>query len=66
MEIPRRLLEQAAELMTQSRGLEALQILQNYNVTSFGQLERLCRGCGIETWKQEDYDLHKNAPDYFR
>ena len=66
MNIPRRLLEEAAQLMKQSRGREALKIVQNYNITSFGQLERLCREYGIETWRNEEHTLHKNAPDYFR
>ncbi|MBI3921698.1 MAG: hypothetical protein HY318_09795 [Armatimonadetes bacterium] len=66
MDVPRRLVEEAAELMRQQRGNEALNRLRNHNITTFSQLENLCRLMGVETWKaKEEVDVHKNAPDYF-
>ena len=53
MEIPRQLLEEAVRLMRQQRGNRALELVKNYGITSFGQLERWCRDVGIPTWREE-------------
>lgn len=53
MEISRKILEEAVELMRQQRGNRALDILRNYNITTFGQLEHWCQQYGVRTWRDE-------------
>jgi hypothetical protein len=66
MEAPRRLLEDAVELMRQRRGNEALNLVRDYEITTFAQLEAACHRYGLETWRpKDDVEVHKNAPDYW-
>lgn len=65
MDIPLRLLNEAVERMRQHRGNEALDLLRNYEIGTFGQLEAACHRAGVESWKPKEADLHKNAPDYW-
>lgn len=53
MEVPRRVVEEAVALMKQQRGNQALDIVRNYDITTFAQLERWCNYYAIPTWRQE-------------
>ncbi len=52
MEIPRHLLEECIELIRNNRGSRALYLVQSYNITSFGQLQRACEAAGLRTWRE--------------
>lgn len=51
MDIPRRLLQECVELVRDNHGSRALYLVQSYDITSFGQLERACEQAGIRTWR---------------
>jgi hypothetical protein len=53
MDVPRRVLEEAVQLMRQSRGNAALDRVRDYGITTFGQLEFRCRENGIPSWRED-------------
>jgi len=51
-DIPPKLLEKAVEEMRNQRGSVALNLVREYDIRTFTQLERACREAGVRTWKE--------------
>ncbi len=61
MEVPRKAIEEAVNLMKQGRGNAALNRVRDYDITSFAQLERWANDLGIETWREASSATHDGA-----
>lgn len=64
MEVPRRAIEEAVNLMKQGRGGAALDRVRDYGITTFGQLERWALDFGLETWRDASSTTHDAGPKW--